>query len=134
VLQTNGLGAVLAFSAGLIGLGGLAIWAVEPDMGSFGDGLWWSVVTTTTVGYGDISPATGLGRLVAAVLMIVGIGTIGMITGSIATFFIGEHRQELPTHVDFVRRELGRWHDLTVAERRRLAAVLADLAHEGESA
>lgn len=47
-----------------------------------------SFVKVTTVGYGDISPSTGLGRIVAAILMIVGIGFIGMLTGTIATFFI----------------------------------------------
>lgn len=88
------------------------------------------MVTTTTVGYGDVSPSTGLGRLVAAVLMVVGIGTIGMITGSIATYFIGDHRHDLHPHIAFVREELARWHELSRAERRRLANVLPDLADD----
>ena len=53
----------------------------------FIDALWWSFVTASTVGYGDISPQTGLGRLIASILMLVGIGTIGMLTGTIATYF-----------------------------------------------
>lgn len=54
---------------------------------SFGDALWWSIVTCTTVGYGDISPATTLGRIIAIVLMIFGIGLLGMLTGTITTYF-----------------------------------------------
>ncbi len=132
VLQTNGLATVLAFSCLLIGVGGLTIWAVEPDMGSLTDGLWWSVVTTTTVGYGDLSPTTSIGRVVAVVLMVVGIGTIGMITGSIATFFIKDSEFEVPEHVQILRDELARWPALTAAERRRLALLLKDLAEDGE--
>ncbi len=59
---------------------------------SFPDALWWSIVTCTTVGYGDISPATSIGRVVAVILMIFGIGLIGMLTGAITTYFTTEHK------------------------------------------
>jgi len=95
-----------------------------------GDGIWWSVVTSTTVGYGDLSPVTPIGRGLAVVLMIVGIGTIGMITGSIATYFIEDGDDDLPSHVTFVRQELARWHDLSQAERRRVAVLIDGLAAE----
>lgn len=55
---------------------------------NFHDALWWSVVTMTTVGYGDISPATPGGRIVAIVVMISGIGLIGVLTATIAGLFI----------------------------------------------
>lgn len=51
------------------------------------DALWWSIVTCTTVGYGDISPSTLPGRIIAVFLMIVGIGLISMLTGTITTYF-----------------------------------------------
>lgn len=54
---------------------------------SLGEALWWSIATTTTVGYGDISPTTITGKIIATILMFVGIGFIGMLTSSIMTFF-----------------------------------------------
>ena len=51
------------------------------------DAYWWALVTTTTVGYGDISPATPLGRVAAIILMILGIGFIGMLTSTITEYF-----------------------------------------------
>lgn len=54
----------------------------------FDDALWWSYVTATTVGYGDISPSTSIGRIIASILMIVGIGFLGMLTSTISMFFL----------------------------------------------
>ncbi len=53
---------------------------------SYADSLWWAVVTICTVGYGDISPQTPTGRWAAVVLMITGIGIIGALAGSLASF------------------------------------------------
>ncbi|MFZ0667431.1 MAG: ion channel, partial [Acidimicrobiales bacterium] len=55
------------------------------------DALWWAIVTVTTVGYGDRYPVTEGGRIVAVVLMLVGIGLIGTLTATVASLFIKEH-------------------------------------------
>ena len=55
---------------------------------TFFDALWWSMVTMTTVGYGDISPASLGGRMVATVVMLSGIGVLGLVTATIASIFI----------------------------------------------
>ncbi|MEZ4526392.1 MAG: ion channel [Desulfobacterales bacterium] len=60
----------------------------------FSDALWWSVVTLTTVGYGDIYPVTAGGRLVAAAVMILGIGFLGVLTAGIASIFIENRLME----------------------------------------
>jgi voltage-gated potassium channel len=55
---------------------------------AFGDAVWWAFVTTTTTGYGDLSPATAAGRVIAVVTMFVGIVGIGVIVGRIAAVVI----------------------------------------------
>ena len=56
---------------------------------TFGDGLWWAITTVTTVGYGDRFPVTTEGRVLAFGLMIVGISLIGVITATVAAWFVG---------------------------------------------
>src|SRR5437868_8266104 len=61
--------------------------------GSFPSALWWAVVTMTTVGYGDVVPVTPLGRIVAGLVMISGLGVFGLWTGILATGFAAETRR-----------------------------------------
>ncbi len=88
IMKTNGLQYVILFAGFSVLIGAVAIMALEPRISRMGDAIWWALVTTTTVGYGDLSPETAGGRIVAGILMIVGIGLIGMVTGSVATFFV----------------------------------------------
>lgn len=85
-LDTNGFKYVLALSCGLVAVGGVAIHFAEGM--ELSDGFWWAFVTTTTVGYGDISPSTAPGRAIAIILMITGIGLIGSLTSTITSFFL----------------------------------------------
>jgi len=55
---------------------------------NFGDGLWWAMTTVTTVGYGDKFPVTTEGRILAVALMIMGISLVGVITASVAAWFV----------------------------------------------
>jgi voltage-gated potassium channel len=60
---------------------------------SFGDALWWSTSTITTVGYGDVYPVTAVGRLISALAMLVGISTFAVMTAKIAEFLVRSERE-----------------------------------------
>lgn len=80
------LGVVLLLS--FIG-GGLIYRAEGLAQGmTIADGIWFSLVTMTTVGYGDFYPVTASGRIIAFILMIIGMGFLGILTGNIASFFV----------------------------------------------
>ena len=88
-MTTYVVGAVV----GLLMFGSLAVLSVERDspegnIRTLGDALWWSFTTMTTVGYGDHSPTTGLGRIIAVGLMLSGIALLGVVTANIAAWFI----------------------------------------------
>lgn len=85
-LNTNGFKYILVAATSSIVIASVIMMYVEQM--PFTDALWWSFVTATTVGYGDLSPATDAGRIVASALMLVGIGLIGSLTSSITSFFL----------------------------------------------
>ena len=89
VLHLNGLIYVIYLNMASMLCGAIAIYLLErgTTVNTFADALWWAFVTSTTVGYGDISPATTAGRIVAVILMLFGIGLVSMLTGTIATYF-----------------------------------------------
>lgn len=89
ILHMNGLIYVIYLNLASILCGSFAIYLLErgTTVNTFADALWWAFVTSTTVGYGDISPSTAAGRIVAVILMLFGIGLVSMLTGTIATYF-----------------------------------------------
>lgn len=95
---------VLLVVGATIGLGALGIWMAERDVNksltSFVDAIWWAFVTATTVGYGDVSPVTTEGRIVAVALMIVGIGAIGVFTATITSLFFQSDREDAMAAVE----------------------------------
>jgi voltage-gated potassium channel len=60
---------------------------------TYRDAIWWAIVTTTTVGYGDYTPVTAAGRVIATVVMIVGIGLIGTVSATVAAWFVRRHSE-----------------------------------------
>jgi voltage-gated potassium channel len=69
------------------------------DFKTFWDGVLWAVVTLTTVGYGDLYPKTVAGRIVAMMLMFVGIGFLAVLPATIASRFVKANRAEETTEI-----------------------------------
>lgn len=89
-------------------------------------GLWWAIVTVTTVGYGDTFPTSMGGRIVASLLMLVGIGFLGLATGAIASHFVHHDATERHRTHDRQQELLAR-QDEILAELRQIDARLAAL-------
>lgn len=105
IIKTNDFDHVLWFTLCTIFIGAISISFID-DM-DIGDALWWSFVTTTTVGYGDIAPQSTGGRLIAVFLMIIGIGFLSTLTGTISTFFMQHlHKNKKATYKDKVIGEI----------------------------
>ena len=89
--------AIVIASASVVITFGSAILMTIADHKNYptiGSGLWWAVQTVTTVGYGDVTPVTVPGRLVAALVMLVGIGFLTVITAAITSTFVSRTEGE----------------------------------------
>lgn len=122
-LNTNGFKYVLILSGSSILAGTFAMMYFEQM--KFQDALWWSFVTATTVGYGDLSPATNAGRIVASLLMLVGIGLIGSLTSSITSFFL-HPVEEKAFSSDKVEMVLTMYQSLTDEEKEAVKQELQE--------
>ncbi len=93
LLLKEDLTELLVVTLFVILVGGSLMALFEPGV-SFGSGIWWTVVTLTTVGYGDISPTTSEGRILAVIIMFFGIGLLGALSASLAAMLIGRKSRE----------------------------------------
>ena len=81
--------------------GGLIAWLIDrKDFDSLGDGLWWALQTVTTVGYGDVVPSSGTGRVIGAFVMVSGIAFLTVITAAVTATLIEAARRRQPTPPD----------------------------------
>jgi voltage-gated potassium channel len=98
-------------------------YAPDASITTFGEAVWWTITTISTVGYGDRYPVTVEGRLVAVSLMVAGIALLGVVTASLASWFVENLRRSEAA----VERELDEvTADVNRAEAQ-LAVVLAEL-------
>ena len=95
------------------------------------DAMWWSIVTMTTVGYGDKYPTTTIGRVIASFLMVSGVGLFGMLSGSVTSWILNpvEVRQEVD--LEAIQNELqlihSRLDEITSIHTKTLDPKLAKL-------
>lgn len=129
----------VAIVAGLVTLLGcvIAYHAEHPtnaEFKTFGDSIWWGIVTLTTVGYGDVVPKTTAGRAAGVMIMITGVAVLGLLAGSLASFFrlepkrndAGDVVETGDSATDAITAELA----LVRAELARLTEQIAKLQPE----
>lgn len=109
-----------------------AAWVLEhgvnPALRTFGDALYWAFITATTVGYGDISPVTPQGRVLAGLLAFAGIGLLGFASARLTARFLRQDSADgdaLLREVTMLRAELA-----ALRETLHLAPHLADVREE----
>jgi voltage-gated potassium channel len=107
----SALASVITISITLLSWSSVAILSAErgnPDANitTAVDALWWSYVTMTTVGYGDYYPVTTEGRLIAAVLMMAGVGLFGTFTGFVTSWFIEDTEEDQTEALIAIQKEL----------------------------
>jgi voltage-gated potassium channel len=78
----------------LAGLAAVLEWALDPGFTSFRDALWFSVVTVTTVGYGDYVPESTVGRFVAGALMLAGVSIIPLVTSVVVATLVAQRTRD----------------------------------------
>lgn len=133
-VQARVRGQVVVYVAGATVLLGMsaALAALDAERGApdatitgFTDALWWTMTTITTVGYGDYYPVTALGKLIAAGLMLAGIALLGVVTGSIASWFV-----EKFGGMEQTVERAGEASSQSAAEAERLRGEIASLTSE----
>ncbi len=118
--------ATIVMFVGAVGMLDVERHATGANIHTFGDAAWWALTTLTTVGYGDHYPVTTDGRLVAAVVMLTGIAVLGVVTASIAAWFVDRLRGVEQTEA--VQSKHDRHVEATLAEvLEKLAALEARL-------
>ena len=113
--NTNGFKYICIAALTIILLGAVGIHLAEGM--SLSNGIWWSFVTATTVGYGDTYPVTTPGKFLAVFLMITGIGFVGTLTSTITSFFLHGHDGEPMTYreevLDGIKKKLDSLSSMT---------------------
>jgi len=91
-------GSIVSLVVAAVFVSAFFMWRVEYNapgatITTFRCALWWAIVPTTTVGYGDYTPVTLPGRVIATAVMIVGIGLIGTVSATVAAWFVRRHSE-----------------------------------------
>ena len=88
ILNKNQLGTTLLVAFLLVLISGTIIAAIDPAFKSPAEGIWWALVTITTVGYGDYTPVSVPGRIFASVLILSGVVLLSLVTANLAAYFV----------------------------------------------
>ena len=100
LLARNHLRTTLGVSLIIMFIAGMLIAGIDPAIGSVWEGLWWAWVTITTVGYGDVVPVSAEGRILGAILILLGVGLFAMLTASFSVLFISRSEDKMEENIE----------------------------------
>ena len=119
----NAMAVIVTATVASVVLGGVAITLFDhEEFPTLGVGMWWALQTVTTVGYGDVTPADTVGRLIGAVIMLEAIAFVAIVTAAITSSFVERARQQQAASVDQVTA-----HDRAIELAAQLAAITTRL-------
>jgi len=94
MVALRGLLYSVVLALGILGLGGIGFWLIDPAVQSLGDGLWLAFTTAATVGYGDLVPSTMLSRGFAVVVVLLGLAVLSLVTASVSAMFVEQEERQ----------------------------------------
>ena len=99
----------------------------QPDkFGSIPEAMWWAIATLTTIGYGDVTPITGMGKFFGAIIAIIGIGVVALPSGILASGFTDQLKRRQSQYESELTKAL---QDgvITSTERNKLTKIAEDM-------
>jgi voltage-gated potassium channel len=120
-------------TAGLAALSGFIVTLIDRrDFPDFGTGVWWSIVTIATVGYGDVVPHTAWGRVVGSAVIVVGVTFVSLLIAVVTSYFIAAEEEE-KAEVERQQRqqELAEARESLRRIEERLSSIEARLGEPG---
>jgi voltage-gated potassium channel Kch len=118
-------------TAGLGVLAGFVVTIIDrKDFPDLGTGVWWAIVTLGTVGYGDVVPHTGWGRVVGSIVIVVGVTFVSFLVAIVTSYFISAEEEE-KAEAERVQRamELVEGREILNRIEQRLIAIEARLGN-----
>ena len=133
VLSQNHLGKTLSICAFLITASGISIATIDPAIKTPQDGIWWAWVTVTTVGYGDIVPASAEGRFFASFLILMGIVMVSLITANLSAFLMSKGVQQELRYEQKELKKLAQLESKVANMEAKLDKILDKLTKDSDS-
>ncbi len=99
----------------------------QPDkFGSIPEAMWWAIATLTTIGYGDVTPVTGMGKFFGAIIAIIGIGVVALPSGILASGFTDQLKRRQAQYENELSKAL---QDgvISSSERTKLTKIAQDM-------
>jgi voltage-gated potassium channel len=114
-------------------LSGFVVTVIDrKDFPDFGTGVWWAIVTISTVGYGDVVPHSGWGRVVGSGVIVVGVTFVSFLIAIVTSYFIAaEEAEKAELERERREQELAEARDTLRRIEERLASIEARLGGSG---